>query len=509
MKTKHTYFGAVILFLVVSIFSGKHTSAQGRIVINEIMPWSGCNATSEFIELLNFGPGPMNIGCYIVTNGTYSVTIPPNTILQPKQYYLLSGQNTLVQGCGNQDSTVQVDLNWTTCNCTNNPIPTTGNGFMQNGGGANEKIVLLDPNLTIIDAVSRQSTPGASVSITTPAVTGCTNKSFNLDTMNIAYESINTSTGIDNSFARKVDGDCGWAKTTSITARAPNATGNTASAAYSFTTVSASNCQTITGSISIDVSAPDVSTLFPMNYTLAYDADSNNTFNGTDQYLYGIDNTSPAIDINSLAYGRYRITVASSSSCNLKNFDFFVFNCYGVILPVQLVYFRYEGLKNGQYNFRYEISMPENLHQVILEKGDGMTYEAATSIAGAFSGSVQRISAPASAEAFFRLKLIDRHGRISYSLPVKAGALPIDNMISCWPNPAQDMIHFRVPGLQGGTVWCSLFNAMGKQVKELVIPVQSFNQLISFPVQDLPAGLYQVRVTQTRPSKQAWFRFVR
>jgi hypothetical protein len=121
MKTE----GLTILFLFISFFS-KNSFGQGRVVINEFMPWSGCNTTSEFIELMNFGPGPMNIGCYIVTNGTYAVTIPPNTIIQPGQYFVLSGQNTLSQGCGNTDSLIHVDLNWTSCNisltsyCINN-----------------------------------------------------------------------------------------------------------------------------------------------------------------------------------------------------------------------------------------------------------------------------------------------------------------------------------------------------------------------------------------------------
>ena len=61
------------------------TFGQGKVVINEYMSWpsNGCGVTSEFIELLNYGPGPMNIGCYIITEGDYSITIPANTILQP------------------------------------------------------------------------------------------------------------------------------------------------------------------------------------------------------------------------------------------------------------------------------------------------------------------------------------------------------------------------------------------------------------------------------------------
>jgi hypothetical protein len=208
MKIRKIPITACVLALLLTLHIP--SLGQGRVVINEFMPWSGCNTASEFIELLNFGPGPMDIGCYIVTNGQYAITIPANTIIQPGEYFVLSGRDTLPTNCGNIDSAVEVDLNWSTCNCTDKPVPTTGNGLLVNGGSSNEKVVLLDPNLNVLDAVSRSSTPSSSVSITTATAGGaCTANTFNLGTMGVAYESINIATGIDNSFARRVDGDCG------------------------------------------------------------------------------------------------------------------------------------------------------------------------------------------------------------------------------------------------------------------------------------------------------------
>ncbi|RYD92675.1 MAG: lamin tail domain-containing protein, partial [Sphingobacteriales bacterium] len=138
--------------LMLVALSGK-AQAYGRVVINEYMPWpsASCGTTSEFVELLNFGPGPTNIGCYILTNGKYSVTIPPNTILQPGQFFVIAGQSSLPINCGNIDSAVRVHLNWNTCNCTNVAIPTTGDGFMTDGGPANVNMVLFDPTLAVVD----------------------------------------------------------------------------------------------------------------------------------------------------------------------------------------------------------------------------------------------------------------------------------------------------------------------------------------------------------------------
>lgn len=320
----HLFKPGILLpaLLLLNFFS----FGQGRVVINEYMPWSGCSNNSEYIELMNFGPGPMDVGCYIVTNGQYAVTIPANTILAPGSYYVIAGQNVLSAGCGNVDSSITVDLNWATCNCTDKAVPTTGSGFMQDGGSANEKIVLLSPTLGIVDAVSRMLPASSSLLINSSSNAGtCTPTTFDLDNLPITYEAINISTGINNSYSRRVDGDCGWVKTTDISAGAPNKTGSSSSAMYSFSTLSASECNGTTGSISIAVSAADVSTLFPMTYTLAYDLDSNNVFDGADVYTQGSDSSASSIDISNLAYGRYRITVGSSSGCNLQ-FTIFSFS---------------------------------------------------------------------------------------------------------------------------------------------------------------------------------------
>lgn len=487
----------------------KNSFGQGRVVINEFMSWSGCNTTSEFIELMNFGPGAMNIGCYIVTNGKYAVTIPPNTIVQPGQYFLLSGRDILAASCGNSDSAVHVDLNWTTCNCTNQTVPTTGDGFLQNGGNANEKVVLLDPNLNVIDAVSRYATPSSSVAIITSSNGGCTSKTFDLDLMGITYESIDNSTGIDNSFARKVDGDCGWVKTTAISANAPNKTGNTSSASYNFSTISASDCQSTTGSISIGVSATNVSSLFPMSYTLAQDKDNNYIYNTSDQYLFGVDNSAPSIDINNLAYGRYRITVASALGCNLKTYDFFIFNCYGILLPVKLVSFKHTGEQNGQLLFDCQLLGLENLKTLVVEGSNGDLFTPVSSFsASALPGGVFTLNVPNGAYAYYRLRLIDNKDMVSYSsiVPVKIETT-VTNLL--WPNPATDKVQVSFNAEKQNNSFYTISNALGSVVKTEKLSLKKGANNCFVSLQGLPAGVYQLSIPQDNAKQPICFRFVK
>ena len=151
------------------------SKAQGRLIINEFMAWPGesCSVTSEFIELKNMGPGPMNIGCHVITDGDFSITIPPNTILGPGEFYVLGGQNVINAPCANLSRNITVNLNWTTCGCTNDTIPTVGEGLLTDGGSAGEQLVLFNPAGTIIDAVVREiNKKESSNNITTKTTVG-------------------------------------------------------------------------------------------------------------------------------------------------------------------------------------------------------------------------------------------------------------------------------------------------------------------------------------------------
>ena len=491
----------------MSCLHNSEAHSQGRVVINEFMSWSGCNTNSEFIELMNFGPGPMNISCYIVTNGRYAITIPANTILQPGQYFLLSGQSSLPRNCGNQDSTVQVDLNWNNCvDCLDKPI-TTSDGLLQNGGNANEKIVLLDANLNVLDAVSRQLPVSSSVNITTQNNT-CGSKTFNLDNMNIGYETINNSTGIDNSYARRVDGDCGWVKTTAISARAPNKTGSTASATYNFSTLSASECQTATGKISIEVSSSNVSSLFPMSYTLAYDKDSNGRFDETDTYQNGVDSSSPSIDIGNLAYGRYRITVGSAMGCNLKTYDFFIFNCYGRVLDVGLQDFRRIGREGIHEILNMRFQNTTHLRHLELEGSMGGPYQSIQQLPIPAANVDTKVKVEAKYFNSFRIRMISKEGRESFSPEIRIAA-PVYNPISYWPNPVGHQIFVQTALFQNENVSYVIRNSAGLKVSDGHLQNRLLLTEARIETGHLPKGVYYILLRGLLSSKESTFTFMK
>src|SRR5688572_11202053 len=119
---KKLYFIGLIL---LAFFNPPRSEAQnGFILLNEYLPWPNlaCGTRQEFIELLNFGPGPVDIGCYVLTDGDFAVTIPPNTIILPGDYYVIGGMDISAAPCANIDSSIHVDLNWFTCGCTSGAV---------------------------------------------------------------------------------------------------------------------------------------------------------------------------------------------------------------------------------------------------------------------------------------------------------------------------------------------------------------------------------------------------
>jgi hypothetical protein len=159
---------------------------------------------------------------------------------------------------------------------------------MTDGGSANEQVVLLDPTLKVVDAVARSLPVESSSAITTSTAGGqCTSRSFDLDTMNINYESIGESAGRGNSYARRVDGDCGWLKDTRESGNATNNTGDySSSVTYSFYYINSMACPD-DGKVAVTVHANDYTNVFPMSYILAFDSDSDAVFETTDSYTYG------------------------------------------------------------------------------------------------------------------------------------------------------------------------------------------------------------------------------
>jgi Lamin Tail Domain/Secretion system C-terminal sorting domain len=437
-------FALFNLCLFIHFFSFAQT---GRVVINEFMNWptNSCGTASEYVELYNIGPGAVNIGCYILTDGDFSVTIPAGTVLQAGQYYIISGQNTIAAGCADDVITVTVNLNWATCGCTSGTIPTANNtdGFFTDGGNANEPIVLLTPAGQVADAVARSLPTETASNITSSTVGGtCTAITFDLDLITINYETIGVSGGRGNSFSRNIDGECGWGKETQQNGGETNNTGTDAPLwTLSVLTTGESNCGvSADGSAIISVTQPG-GAVFPMNYTLGFDANNNTVFETTDTYTTGTDNTSPAINLNGLTNGRYRVTISDNTGCYYQGLNFTI-ACGPLPLRINNFYAVKQAAQNCLY---WQTESVLDVAALAVEKSkNGTDFYTITDegIHPSFLTNENNSYCDkdlTEVVSYYRLRFTEHNGRIHYSA-VERISNKKDSEFKLYPNPAHDKL---------------------------------------------------------------------
>lgn len=163
-------------WLAILVFGLMSVSLHAQLVINEILinaTNANCDGscmpnTGEWTELYNNSNSPINIGCYVLTDGDWSATIPPGTILQPYEIYTIGSVNSQIPN---------LDLNIATCNCTSGAASEIG--VFTNG---NEQVAITNTTGTIIDGLYWGS--GQFGTFTTDALLGCASTTITLSASN-------------------------------------------------------------------------------------------------------------------------------------------------------------------------------------------------------------------------------------------------------------------------------------------------------------------------------------
>jgi hypothetical protein len=190
------YFIVPLLFIMLS-----HSMIRGQVVINEVMINAGnCDGscvpnTGEWTELYNHSPNPIDLSCYVLTDGDWAATIPQGTILGPYEFYVI----------GSNNSAAAVDLNIGNCNCTS--IGNNGDGNIGVFTNGDEQLVLASSTGNITDGVywgagQFSQTP----SIITTASVGCPSTTINLSANNPEITGISGGGADETTIALDCDG---------------------------------------------------------------------------------------------------------------------------------------------------------------------------------------------------------------------------------------------------------------------------------------------------------------
>lgn len=198
---RHFY---LVLSLIVFCFLKQDMFAQ--LVINEVMINAGnCDGgcvpnTGEWTELYNNSASPIDVSCYVLTDGDWSATFPPGTIISPFDFFVIGSDNSLAI----------VDLNIGTCNCTTVGAFGDGSiGVFTNAGG--EQLIIADNTGNVLDGIywsggQFNQTP----SITTNPVLGCPSTNITLSASNPQMTMLSGYGSDETTVALECDGSSNW-----------------------------------------------------------------------------------------------------------------------------------------------------------------------------------------------------------------------------------------------------------------------------------------------------------
>jgi len=156
------------------------------VIINEVLVNAAGNCdgncvpnTAEWVEIHNTCASAINIGCFVLTDGDFSVTFPASTTIGPNGYLVI----------GSDNSGAAVDVNLSTCNCTSGPDGEIG--IFTNG---NEQIALTNSTGQIIDGIYWGAGQFAQTpSFTTDPLFGCGVQTILLSSSNTIFAQVPTA----------------------------------------------------------------------------------------------------------------------------------------------------------------------------------------------------------------------------------------------------------------------------------------------------------------------------
>jgi hypothetical protein len=344
----------------------------------------------------------------------------------------------------------------------------------------------------------------STITTNAPLWSSCTSKTFNLNTLNVVYETIGASAGRGNSFARTTDGDCGWIKDPQQSAGATNNRGGEVQdVQYNFYYVKASTCGS-DGKVAVTVSAPDFAGVFPMSYILALDSNKNGQFDANDLYISGTVINPNTIMIDSLRAGSYRLTVFSAKGCYLRTFPFTISGCSVVTLPLELRSF--EANRSGEeVRFKWTIEEARLLESVTIEGSrNGTRFEpiriqpVPLSIPNEW---INQLQIPVDGDIqFVRLRMISLQEENSWSQTIRLTTGITTTPDRIYPNPSNGPIQLEAHFRTAGIIEIRILNQNGQLLQQVRQPVVPGLNRISLNLSERPVGFYFLQFAE--PGKQ-------
>ncbi|WP_276502572.1 T9SS type A sorting domain-containing protein [Terrimonas pollutisoli] len=181
----------------------------------------------------------------------------------------------------------------------------------------------------------------------------------------------------------------------------------------------------------------------------------------------------------STSYAYFSSTVLISNYCTL-------------LLPVEIVYFKTRYI-NNQVQLSWQVAQPDIVETYIIERStDGYNWIAINQ-----QRAIETIStykdldlSPKTGVNYYRLKIIEHSGAITYSVIQKVYTDLPANRVNVYPNPAKNKLYITGDVSTVHNIW--LLDVSGKLLWQKNITPSPVSLEVDLPV--LPAGIYLLKI---------------
>jgi 1,4-alpha-glucan branching enzyme len=173
----------------------------------------------------------------------------------------------------------------------------------------------------------------------------------------------------------------------------------------------------------------------------------------------------------------------------------------GLVLPVQLLSINSSRSTNA-INLAWATTNEVNLQQFVVERSlNGRNFTAIGTVAARNTNSnsytledKDATVLNAAGDVYYRLKMVDKDGRTTYSIVIKVLSLNNKNVI-IYPNPAKTgIVYVQLNTATTGKAWISIIDAVGKIYSVQSTQLSSGTTKIPVGISSLASGIYTIKV---------------
>jgi hypothetical protein len=172
-------------------------------------------------------------------------------------------------------------------------------------------------------------------------------------------------------------------------------------------------------------------------------------------------------------------------------------NQLSIALPLVLLYFNGSCSGSGQ-NISWATGEETNMKSIeLMHSGDGTTFSRLTDLTPKGSNSVYNyindLASPGN--NYYKLKMTDLDGSISYSAVLNINCENISDKVSIGPNPFTNSFNVSIETTSPGPATITLYDAMGKMLSQRNVPLLAGNNQVNYDGMNwLPSGIYYLRI---------------